>query len=395
MKPEDARIRELETLNAVLDAFHRDDQFASGLQTALEKLVELADVSSGWVFTSSARTGDAHAGGFQLAAATGIPPALAADDRADLRLGICECQGMFSRGKLDRGINMVTCSRLAEVEGDRGGLEIHASIPLLAPSGPVGILNLAAPGDRRFDRETLAFLAAIGKAIGTAFERFRLQEDRLQEARFSAALEERQRLARDMHDALSQLLFAAELSVGTARQGDRGASAGASLDDAATILAEAQAELRALVEVLRVPDVSCGLDTALQRLARRTSSHVRVHVDVQGAALVDERADVAEALYRIAQEALHNALRHAAADQVWIRLRATSERVALTVRDDGIGLPDTLSGGVGIPGMRDRAEALGGRLTLESGERGGTTVRAEVPPTDAPLRGSAGRKDNA
>ena len=379
MTAAETRLQELETLNAVLDAFHREADFQDGLQTALQELVALVGVSTGWVFTSTSRAGDAHAGGFALAAATGVPPALATADAEELRCGSCECQGLFSRGKLDRGINMVTCSRLAEAEGDRGGLEIHASVPLLAPSGPVGILNLAAPGHRRFDRETLAFLAAIGKAIGTAFERQRLHEDRLQEARFNAVLEERQRLAREMHDALSQLLFAAELSIGAARERSPVQDDGDTLEHAAGILADAQAELRALVELLRVPDVSCGIDTALQRLARRTSGHTQVHVDVQGAERLDPHPDTAEALYRIAQEALHNALRHARADHVRIRLTATGAAATLQIDDDGIGIGRAATGGMGITGMRERAEELGGTLTVRPRSDRGTRVQADVP----------------
>ena len=381
MTAADTRIRELETLNAVLDAFQREADFATGLQTALQRLVELVDVSTGWVFTSTSRVGDAHAGGFMLAAATGVPPALANDEAEPLRFGTCECQGLFSRGKLDRGINMVTCSRLEGAEGDRGGLEIHASVPLLAPSGPVGILNLAAPGDRRFDRETLVFLAAVGKAIGTAFERQRLRDDQVQEARFSAVLEERQRLAREMHDALSQLLFAAELSVGAARERSSGSpgEADPALDDATAILADAQTELRALVEVLRVPDVSCGIDTALRRLARRTAGRTHVHVDTQGTDVLEEHPQAAEALYRIAQEALHNALRHADADHVRIRLTAHAAVATIQVDDDGVGIGDASSGGMGITGMRERAEELGGSLDVGSLPKGGTRVRAEIP----------------
>ena len=375
----DLRLRELATLNAVHDALNREPIFASAVQTALDELVELADVSTGWVFTITAREGDVHSSGFELAAATGLPPALAADDRGPLRCARCECQTLFRKGRLDRGINMVTCSRLADAEGDREGLEIHASVPLLTPSGPVGILNLAAPGERRFDPETLSFLAAIGKAIGTAFERNRLQEDRLDEARYAAILEERQRLARDMHDALSQLLFAADLSVGAARDGRDDASRERALDEAAAALEDAQAELRGLVEVLRMPDVSGGLVTALRRLAQRTGRAVDVQLDVAGMDGATLSPAVSEALYRIAQEALHNALRHARASSVRIRLARGPDGVELLVTDDGAGFERAAGAGLGIPGMRERAAEIGASLAIESALHEGTVVRAYVP----------------
>lgn len=76
-------------------------------------------------------------------------------------------------------MNIVTCSRLAKVRGDRGGLEIHASVPLLGPEGPVGILNLAAPGGTRFDEDTLAFLGAVGRQLGAGRAEGRAACDRL------------------------------------------------------------------------------------------------------------------------------------------------------------------------------------------------------------------------
>lgn len=374
----DPRLRELETLTAVHDALSREPNLAGALQTALEKLVDLVDVSTGWLFTTTLREGDVHESGFLLSASTGLPKALASSDRQALRCAGCECQTLFRKGRLDHGINMVTCSRLAEAEGDRGGLEIHASVPLLAPSGPVGILNLAAPGDRRFDQETLTFLSAIGKALGTAVERNRLQEERMQEARYAAALEERQRLARDMHDALSQLLFAADLSVGAARQGVDPERRALALDEAAAILADAQAELRGLVEVLRAPDVSCGLASALRRLAQRTDRHVEVQLDVEGVDDVELAPRVAEALYRIAQEALHNALRHARPSRVGIRLAAAGDRLQLEIADDGAGFEPRPSAGLGIPGMRERAAEIGAEFTLVTAPSEGTRVRVSL-----------------
>lgn len=115
--------------------------------------------------------GDRHRGGFSLAAATGLPPALARENSAPLCRGGCDCQWRFREGRLDAGVNIVHCSRLEAATGDKAGLELHASIPLLGRVGPVGVLNLAAPGSERFDPQTLAFLTAVGRQLGTAFAR--------------------------------------------------------------------------------------------------------------------------------------------------------------------------------------------------------------------------------
>lgn len=373
-----SRLHELSTLNAVHDALNRNPDFSVGLQAALDALVEAVDVTTGWVFTITGGEGDVHASGLRLLASTGLPPALEAGDRAALRCDSCECQGLFARKKLDRGINIVTCSRLASADGDRGELQIHASVPLLSPRGPVGILNLAAPGARRFDSDVLSFLAAAGKAIGTSFERDRLQSARTDAAQWAAVLEERQRLAQDMHDSLSQLLFAADLSVAAARKGQNAAGESGPLEHAAEILTAAQAELRALVEVLRVPDVSGGLRAALTRLAERTRPALDTHVKVDDVGAMADAPHVADALYRIAQEALHNSMRHARATVASVELHEHAGRLELIVSDDGIGFDTSSPTGLGIRGMRQRAAEIGAEFELVSESARGTRVRVRV-----------------
>lgn len=87
--------------------------------------------------------------------------------------------------------------------------------------------------------------------------------------------------------------------------------------------------------------------------------------------------DVEDAVYRIALEAVTNALRHASADHIAVELVNGEDGVFLTVRDDGIGIPPDVVGGVGLTSMRSRTRVVGGRLAIESGE--GTTVRMYVP----------------
>lgn len=272
---------------------------------------------------------------------------------------------------------MVTCSRLAESAGDRGGLELHASVPLLGSEGPIGILNLAAPGDARFDRNTLTFLAAVGKQLGIAFERSRLQAQRTREARYTAALEERERLARRMHDSLAQQLFAADLSLQAALAQAAGASPSPALQLAADAVRGALSDLQGLVEVQRPANLSSGLLPALARLAQRTGAgEIRVHLD---APPLEVGGPIAEILYRIAQEAVGNALRHSNGRNVWIRLRRDDPGIRLVVADDGHGFDHSRSqGGLGFDGMHQKAADAGGNLVITS-DAEGTVVQAEVP----------------
>jgi two-component system NarL family sensor kinase len=370
-------LEQLATLNSIGDLLNRESSFAISIGPALERLTELVGLTSGWVFTTNALEGDAHRSSFRLAAHHGLPPALDQDEQARLARGSCECMGMFSRGQLDRGVNMVTCSRLESAVGDCGGLEVHASVPLLGQRGPVGILNLTAPGDLHFDEETLAFLSAIGKQLGTAFERSRLQEASTEEARYAAALEERHRLAQEMHDSVAQLLFAADLRLTVAQEQSDDGERQRAIDSASDILSDALSELQGLVEVLRPADLSCGLGNALRRLAQRTSGSLEVQLE---AAEVEVEPAIADPLYRIAQEAVHNALRHSGGRRVQLRLSRAPTALTLTVQDDGVGFdPADTVGGLGLAGIRDRAADLGGRLAIDRSPDGGTRVEVEVP----------------
>lgn len=370
------RHQQLVTLNSIGEILNREAEFELAVSEALEQLVCLMGLSAGWVFLSNTSQGDSHQGSFSLAASTGLPPALSRDERRPLCSGSCECQGLLRRGKLDHGINMVTCSRLADSQGEREGLELHASVPLLGSEGPVGILNLAAPGDTRFDRNTLTFLAAVGKQLGIAFQRSRLQAQRTREVRYSAALEERERLAREMHDSLAQLLFAAELSLQSALAEATDPPSPA-LQRASEAVSGALADLHSLVEVQRAADLPFGLLPALARLAHRTGAgETQVHLDAQP---LDVQGQPAEALYRIAQEAVGNALRHSQGQNIWIRLERCGTGLNLSVADDGRGFDvEESHAGMGLAGLHQRASAVGGWVRIESGNDG-TVVNTEVP----------------
>ena len=200
-------------------------------------------------------------------------------------------------------------------------------------------------------------------------------------------VEERQRLARDLHDSVTQALYgmtlyseaaAEELSLG---QFDLVAEYLRDLQDTAR---EALAEMRLLIYELR-PSVLAeeGLVAALQArlLSVEGRAGLKTHLKVEVEDVLPP--EVEEGLYRLAREALNNALRHAQASNITVVLRyASPEEVALEVVDDGIGFDLTSvreKGGLGLPAMEERVARLGGRLTVGRGPRGGTRVLVEVP----------------
>ena len=199
-----------------------------------------------------------------------------------------------------------------------------------------------------------------------------------------SVLTERARLARELHDAVTQKLFSLRAHARAARvlaTRDPAATA-AELAAVESLAAEAHAELRAVIDGLGPPDLAeCGLAESLRRyLTLASRAHgVPVCVDVSSD-LPATSADAAAAIYRVAQEALHNALRHAAASRVAVSLRRSGRSVLLEVTDDGRGFDAaTPAPGLGLASMRDRARTAGGKLTISSAAGAGTRVRMRVP----------------
>jgi signal transduction histidine kinase len=197
-----------------------------------------------------------------------------------------------------------------------------------------------------------------------------------------SVVQERSRLARDLHDAVTQKLFsirahARAAAVLTQRDPDRARN---ELETIGALGAEAHAELRAIIDGLAPPDLEAGgLTESLRRYAALAGRAHGIPVTFTAADLGCLKPQTEAALYRVAQEALHNALRHAAAGTVRVRLGRSGRRVSLDVEDDGHGFaPEAPSGGVGLASMRQRAANVGGTLTVRSGPKG-TLVQMTVP----------------
>lgn len=217
-------------------------------------------------------------------------------------------------------------------------------------------------------------------------ERARLQERERAASEARAALEERQRLARDLHDSVSQALYGMALGSQTAIAALREDVDASAADDAMQYvhkLAEAaMAEMRALILELR-PDTLAreGLVAALERqvYALRSRHGLDVHAEFDGEANLT--LDQKEALYRIAQEGIHNALKHARAVSLTVSLRRMDDGVLLEIEDDGVGFDPGVvyPGHLGLTSMRERAAAAGGQLEITSSAGLGTRISVHLP----------------
>ena len=206
------------------------------------------------------------------------------------------------------------------------------------------------------------------------------------QVRALAVVEERNRLARELHDSVKQHLFSLAMTAGGIRTRfdalrDVPADVAEMVREVETTAQAAQREMTRLIEDLRPGSLQeQGLAAALNdyTLLFGAQEHLLIYLDVQGNdALLPP--PVAEALYRVAQEALHNVARHARATRVDVHLRCVPEQVALTVGDNGTGFdPAQSQRGLGLANMQERMLTVGGRLTVESQVGIGTTVLAEA-----------------
>ena len=239
--------------------------------------------------------------------------------------------------------------------------------------------KLAAPAFGQEDEDVVVALAAHAAVL---IEHARLYE----QSRELSVLDERNRLARELHDSMTQTLFSLRLVVETAASLATRDPTGAAdqLDIARGLIEAAFAELRALIVELRPPALEAdGLVGTLRKHLEVVGRAHGLDVDVVQQGEADLPPDTEREVFRVAQEAVTNAVRHAKASSISVAVDASPNRLALTVRDDGVGFDPAAravrSRRLGLTSMRERAHALGGGLVVESTPGGGTTVRLEVP----------------
>jgi signal transduction histidine kinase len=198
-----------------------------------------------------------------------------------------------------------------------------------------------------------------------------------------SVLEERARLARDLHDAVSQKLFSVRAKARAAAMlvPRDPARAAAEIDSVAALAGEAHAELRAVIDGLAPPDLAAsGLAGSVRGYAVLAGRTYGKTVRVEAGDLPELDGQRETVLYRVAQEAISNALRHSGSKDVLVRLSARQRAVVLEVVDHGTGFdPEGPHAGVGLSSMRERAGSVNGTLTIKSGPGGPTTIRLSIP----------------
>ncbi|MEZ4861456.1 MAG: GAF domain-containing protein [Caldilineaceae bacterium] len=371
------RTKVLSTLIDIAEGVNRSLELEETLNHSLAKTLQVLDIEAGGIYLFNSKTAT-----LRLAAHRGYAPELVAQmDNLALGEGFNGFVAQHCQPIVVDDISKDT--RLARSGVSRAGVHALVSVPLRSKDKLVGTLFVTTYAPRKFSEQDINLLTSIGYQVGVAIENALLYG----QAQQLAALEERSRLARELHDSVTQALYSQTLLV----EGWKQMALNGQLNDITEPLLElsqltkqALKEMRLLVYELRPPDLEKeGLIGALHKRlnAVENRSGLEARLITHGI-VTDLPLELEENLYRIVQEALTNALKHAEAQHVTVQLYAEDGQIAVEVHDDGCGFDPAIAsenGGLGLMSMRERTEKLNGLFTIRSAPGEGATVCVQVP----------------
>lgn len=385
------RNEQLSILNALAATVSGSLDLDEVLTRALDEIVKLGKMDVAAIFLFQERLGD-----LQLRAVRGLSEETA---RLVARLGLLDgdCGGVINTGKMVvvPDLNRYGRSRSPALRQERLRSLVH--VPLNARGRILGSMCVGNRAEEGFSREDLAFLSAVGDQIALAVENARLYAElqRKEKVRgellqkvITAQEEERKRVARELHDETSQALTALLYEVEEALEQGCDALTREVLERMRRLALQTLEGVHKLIYDLRPSLLDhLGLSAAVRWLAesRLEANGIRVQVE-EDPDLGRLPQEMEIALFRVAQEAMTNILRHSGARNVAISLQKRDDRLDLRVEDDGVGFdmeeivhgPDT-SRGLGLLGMAERVHLLGGEFYMTSTPGEGTRIQVQIP----------------
>lgn len=369
---EESRFEELGVLKEIAELLNEGTDAKTVLAGVLKKLLHLTGLQTGWIFLIDEK------GAYQLAAEEALPPALGASYNQRMCKGNCWCVNRYNNGKLNKATNIIECQRIEnailENAGDTAGLTHHATVPLRAGNERFGLLNVGSPNKTHFKKDELALLESVAYQIGTALKRIKLTQ-REQE---TALVSERNRLARDLHDSVNQLLFALSLTARAGKEMTDVEDVQQTFSYIQDLAQEALGEMRVLIWQLKPQGLENGIVSALTGYADMLG--LTIVTKVSGISSLPGKVE--EALWRIGQEALGNCKKHSQTTQISLTLNIGKDFVTMTIQDQGCGFfyDEQLEiPSFGLKNMKARTETLNGTFLLNSEPGGGTRIKIHIP----------------
>lgn len=300
-----------------------------------------------------------------------------------LRVPIAEAQGPLVQALISQAPRVVEDGTPLSEHPALSGYDLgrYVVVPLLVRELPVGILTVEARDGEPAGKDSLALLTSVAHQAALAIWSTRICVERAQR---SAIQEERNRIARDIHDTVSQCLFGTVYTLESCLKliPEEHRLVRERLEYVLRLSSKTMTEIRRLIFDMWVGGMTTSefiaeLQSYLQDLGKPDSLEVEISV---AGDLTELTPFTRKHLFRIAQEALANIVKHARATKASVRLNADSQVVRLVIRDNGVGFDEgAASQGMGLSGMRERALAIGGTLAIHSVPGGGTTVEVRLP----------------
>lgn len=382
--------RRLDAINRVMLAAEREEEIHDVLYAILENTVKVIGSQAGWVYLR-----DPERDLYHLASWYDAPTELEGTLLHQRTDPLCACQSAYTTGEWTHDARVVQCERLRHYDSDSRNSQ-HISVPIHAREQFFGVMNLLCEPGKTLLADELELLSAIGaqvsEIVANAWLRLMLSEkesDRkaLLESLVEAQEEERGRLARELHDGSGQMLTSLLVRIKTLERTANSVEVREGLTSLLDIVSETIEQVRELSHRLRPAaleefGLAIALETLLQDMAEEAGLATTFRSNLDGPKL-PKGIDVT--LYRIAQEALTNIIRHACASSVTAELRQVGDHIQMRIADDGIGFDPHQVNAVpekrhlGIISMYERTAIVGGTLDLFSVPGKGTTVQVNMP----------------
>ncbi|WP_408055249.1 GAF domain-containing sensor histidine kinase [Sutcliffiella halmapala] len=369
---EDQRVQELRALKIIAEALNQANDQKTMLNGVLEELLRVTGLQAGWIYLIDEN------GSYTLAADHHLPEALVGNNKKPMCKGGCWCLDQYKDGRLKRASNIIECKRLEDAIkfkwGNTDDITHHATVPLRAGEEKFGLLNVASPNKTYFSDTELALLESVAFQIGTTLKRIRLAENE----QHLLVIAERNRLARDLHDSVNQLLFSLMLTARGTKELTEDPQIKEMLSYMQELSQEALSEMRALIWQLRPQGLENGLVSALMNYGKVLG----VEIDCEVKGVVDLPSHIEECLWRIGQEAFNNCKKHAGTREAMLRIEIENKSVVFEIEDFGAGFsvdPSEFIPSLGLSSMKERTEAFGGIFTIDSRLGQGTKIRIEMP----------------